>query len=80
MVEQISSLDFQMDETNFDTEWNWNIVLEEMEKKFETYYTVSNERLIKAGPMIWTVIKPLNMSQNEKLKEVREDRDALTTH
>ena len=52
MFEQISSLDFQMDETNSDTEWKWNIVLEELEKKFETLYTVSNERLIKAGPMI----------------------------
>ena len=52
MFEQISSLDFQMAETNSDTAWKWNIVLEEMEKKFETSYTVSNERLIKAGPMI----------------------------
>ena len=50
--EQIISLDFQTEETNFDTEWKWNIVSEEMEKKFETFYTVSNERLIKAGPII----------------------------
>ena len=55
MFEQISSLDFQMDETNSDTAWEWNIVLEKMEKKFGTFYTVSNERLIKCGPMIWTV-------------------------
>ena len=52
MFEQTSSLDFQMDETSSDTAWKWNIVLEEMEKKFETFYTVSNERLIKASPMI----------------------------
>ena len=52
MFEQLSSLDSQMDETNFDTAWKWNIALEEMEKKFETFYTVSNERLIKAGLMI----------------------------
>ena len=44
MLEQISSLGFQMGETNSDTEWKWNIALEEMEKKFETFYTVSNER------------------------------------
>ena len=56
MCEQISSLDFQTDEKNFDTEWKWNIVSEEMEKKFETFYTVSNERFIKAGPMICTNI------------------------
>ena len=43
IFEQISLLDFQMDETNSDTAWKWNIVLEEMEKKFETSYTVSNE-------------------------------------
>ena len=35
-----------------DTEWKWNTALEEMEKKTETVYTVSSERLIKAGPMI----------------------------
>ena len=52
MFEQISPLDSQTDETNSDTEWKWNIVLEEMEKKLETSYTVSNERLIGAGPMI----------------------------
>ena len=32
--EQISPLDFQMDETNSDIAWKWNIVLDEMEKKF----------------------------------------------
>ena len=37
MFEQTSSLDFQMDGTNSDTEWKWNIVLEEMEKNFETF-------------------------------------------
>ena len=37
--EQNSSLDFQMDETKFDTEWKWNIVLEEMQKKFGTFCT-----------------------------------------
>ena len=52
MSEQVSSLDFQMYETNFDTQWKWNIVSEEIEKKFETSYTLSNERLITAGPMI----------------------------
>ena len=49
MFEQLSSLDFQMDETKTDTAWKWNIVLEEMEKKFGTFYIVSNERLIKAA-------------------------------
>ena len=52
MSERTSSLDFQMDGTNSDTEWKWNIVLEDMEKKFVTFHTVSNERLIRAGPMI----------------------------
>ena len=28
MSEKFSSLDFQMDETNFDIEWKWNTVLE----------------------------------------------------
>ena len=52
MFEQFSSLAFQMGEANSDTEWKWNIALEETEKKFETSYTVSGERLIKAGRMI----------------------------
>ena len=52
MSEPISPLDFQTDETNFEAEWRWNIVLEEMENIFETFYTVSNERLIKAGPVL----------------------------
>ena len=77
--EQISSLDSQTDETNSDTEWKWNIVLEEMEKKFETSYTVSNERMIRAGPMIWTVSRPLTMPQNLRPKEDKEDKDTLTT-
>ena len=80
MFEQISSLDFQMDETSTDTAWKWNIVLEEMEKKFETFYTVSNERLIKAGPMIWTVLRPLIMPQNMQHKGDKEDKGTLTTH
>ena len=50
-VRQVSSLDFQTDETNSDTEWKWNIVSEEMEK-FGTFYSVSKERLTKAGLMI----------------------------
>ena len=78
MFEQISSLDFQMDETNFDTEWKWNIALEEMEKKFETFSTVSNERLIKADPMIWTVLRLLNKMQNWKLEDGKEDGDIST--
>ena len=48
-LERNSSLDFQKDETNFDTEWKWNIVSEEMEKNFETFNTVSKERLTKTG-------------------------------
>ena len=69
-----------MEETNFDIEWKKNIVLEEMEKKFETFYTVSNERLIKVGPMIWTVLRPLNQKQNVRLRDDREHKGTLTTH
>ena len=52
MSEQFSSTDFHTDKTNFDTEWRWNIVSDEMEKIVEILNTVSNERLIKAGAMI----------------------------
>ena len=52
MFERTSSPDFQMGETNFGTEWKWNIALEGMEKKSGTFYTVSNGRLTGAGPMI----------------------------
>ena len=80
MFERISSLDSQMDETNSDTAWEWNIVLEEIEKKFETFYTVSKERLINSGPMIWTVLRPLTIKQNVRPKEDKEDKDTSTTH
>ena len=50
-----------------------------MEKKFGTFYTASSERLIKAGPMIWTVLRPLIKMQNMKLKDNKEDKDTLTT-
>ena len=36
-----------MDETNFDTEWKWNIVSEEMVKKLETSHTVSKKTVDK---------------------------------
>ena len=63
-----------MDETNFDTEWKWNIVLKEVGKKFGTFHTLSNERLLKAGPKIWTVLRPLNKMQNVRLKDDKEDK------
>ena len=79
MFEQISSLDFQMDETNSDTAWKWNIVLEEMEKNFEIFYTVSNERLIKAGPMIRTVSRPLIKMRTGQQKGDKGDKGTWTT-
>ena len=80
MFERISSLDCQMNGISSDTEWKWNFVLEEMGKKFETSYTVSNERLIKAGAMIWTVLRPLTMPQSVRPKEDKEDKDTSTSH
>ena len=68
MSEQFSSTDFQTDETNFDKEWRWNIVSDEMEKIVEILYTVSNERFTKAGPMIWKVLRPRIILRNETLK------------
>ena len=53
MSEQISVLDFQTDGTNSDTEWKWNIVLEEIEKKLGTSYIASRELWIKGGQTIW---------------------------
>ena len=78
MFEQISSLVSEMDETNSDTAWKWNIVLEEMENKFETFYTVSNERLIKAGLMIRTVLRPLNKMRNGQHKADKGDKGTWT--
>ena len=49
MSEQASLSDFQMDETNLDTEWKWNIVLEEMEKMFETFCIASRGLWIKGA-------------------------------
>ena len=79
MFEQTSSLDFQMDGTNFNTEWKRNTALEEMEKKSETYYTVLSERLIRAGSMIWTVLRPLTITLNVKHKADKGDKGTWTT-
>ena len=45
----------------------------------ETFYTVSIERLIKAGSMIWTVLGPLNKKRNEQHKEGKGDKGTCTT-
>ena len=37
--ELCSYYDFQIEETNSDTEWKLNIVYESVEKKFETSFT-----------------------------------------
>ena len=79
MSEQFSSLDFQTDETNFDTERKWNNVSEETAKNVEISYTVSTGRLTKVGPMMWTVLRPLNKMHNEMLKDDKEDRDMSNT-
>ena len=50
-----------------------------MEKQFETFYTTSEERLTKAGPMIQMVLRPRNIMQNETLKNDKEDKDTSTT-
>ena len=78
-TEQILSLDFHTDETNFETEGKWNTVSEELEKKFETFYTLSKWRMTKAGPMIWIVLRPRKIMQNEKLKLDKGDKDTSTT-
>ena len=80
MSEQISLLDFQTDKPIFDTEWKWNNVSEEMEKKNQTFYTVSKERLTKAGPMIWLALKAGNKTLNETLYQDNENKDITTTH
>ena len=75
MFEQISSLDFQMDETNSDTAWKWTIVLE-MEKKFGTSYSALREPWIKGGQAIWKELPQQIMVLKELLKE---DKDISTS-
>ena len=78
MLEQISSMHFQTDGTNFDTEWKWNIVSEEVEKTFGNFYTVSIKLLTKAGPTNWMVMRPPNKTQNETLKHDKEEKNTST--
>ena len=79
MFEQISSLDCQMDETNFDTEWKWNIAIEEMEKKFGTSYIASRELWIEGGQTLWKEVPQQTMVLKEQLRHGKEDKDTLTT-
>ena len=68
-----------MDETNFKTEWKWNIVLEEMERKFGTSYIVSRELWIKGDQTIWKELTQQTMVLKEPLWHGRDDKDILTT-
>ena len=79
MFEQISSPDFQMDETNLVTEWKWNIASEEMEKKSEISSIASRELWIKGGQMIRKELPEQTMVLKEQLKDDKEDRDTWIT-
>ena len=57
----------------------WNIVLEEMEKKFGTSYTSLRELWIKGGQMIWKELPQQIRVLKEQLKEDKEDTDTSTT-
>ena len=46
------------------------------DEEIRNFYTVSNERFIKAGPMIWMVLRPLSKMRNEQHKE---DKGTWTT-
>ena len=50
MSEPIASLDCQMEETNSDTEWKWNIVTEEMEKNFSIFLLRIKRTVDKSWP------------------------------
>ena len=79
MFEQISSPDFQMDETSLGTEWKRNIASEEMEKKSEISSIASRELWMKGGQMIWKDLPQQTMVLKEQLKDDKEDRDTSTT-
>ena len=78
MFEQLSSLDFQMEGTNFDTKWKWNIVLEEVEKDFETFCIRSRELLIKGGQVIWKELPQQTMALKELIRHGKEDKGTPT--
>ena len=50
MSAQNQSLDSQMSETNFDTEWKRNIVSKEMETKLGLFYIASKKTVNKGWP------------------------------
>ena len=79
MFEQNIILEFQSDETNFDTKWMLNVVLEEMQKKLGTSYNASRGLWIKGGQMIWKDLPQQTMWLKELLKDDKEDKDTSTT-
>ena len=79
MSEQFSSLDFQRDATNFDTEWKWNFVLEEMGKRFGTSYIASKELWMTGGRTIWKELPQEIMVLKEMLRHGKDDEDLLIT-
>ena len=69
MSEQVSSVDFQMDKTNFGTEWD--IALEGVEKKFGTFYVASRELWIKGDRTIWKKLPQHTMDYSIKGRRPR---------
>ena len=79
MSKKKSSLDFQMDETNFDTEWKWNNVSEDREKKLVIFFTKSREPSTRVSQTKWKESLTLNQLPSETLEHDKEDKDTLTT-
>ena len=80
MFEQDSSLGFQMDETNLDTEWKYNTVSEEMEKESEISSIASRELWIKGGQTIWKELPQQTMVLRELLGDDKVHKDTSITH
>ena len=80
MFKQFSSLDFEMDETNLDTERKWNAASEEMEKKSGISSIATRQLWTKGGQTIWKEMAQQTMVLKELLKDDKGDKETSNTH
>ena len=70
---------FSDGQTSFGTEWKWNTVLEEMEKKFEAPYILSKKLWLNNGLTMGREHSQETIAPKGLLKRGDDDNDILTS-
>ena len=79
MFEQISSLDFQIDETSSDTAWKWNIVLGDG-GKIRNFLHRIKRTFDRGWPDDLNGIEAAHHAAEREAQGRQKDKGLLTTH